>query len=222
MKLIQELLFPNYPTEIKISDGSRATYYKKSDKIPKKYIGLSFETYKGKEVLVDMWGIPIVKNSNNVDKPKYHRINGQDLYSLNILPHIKNNIVKTIKEYYNSFNYKYKKENSGVFIEYIFYCKELKSDLDNHSLFYHKTFLDSIQKYVFIGRGEKELNSNYIIDNDKVDYVNGYSINFCKLNNKFSDNNYLLISIYSNDNQTKLEKLKRILNKEKDILIYLL
>ena len=219
MKLSQSYIFQNYPKEIQISESRRPTYFKLGDKIPKKHEGLLFEKYKNKKVLVDMWGVPVIKNSKSAGTPKFHRINGQDLYSLNILPNVKNNIVKHIKQYYNSFNYKYKVEDSKIFIEYIFYSKKLESDLDNHALFYHKVFLDSIQKYVFVGRGEKELNSNYIVNNDTVDYVTGYSINYCKLDEDSNRQNCILINIYNNDNQLKLEYLDRKFDKS---LIYLI
>ena len=219
MKLSQQFIFNNYPLEIQISQSRRETYFKKGDKIPKKHEGLLFEIYKKKEVLVDRWGVPVIKNSKTAGTPKFHRINGQDLYSLNILPNVKNNIVKHIKQYYNSFKYQYKVETDKIFIEYVFYSKGLESDLDNHALFYHKVFLDSIQKYVFVGRGEKELNSNYIVNKDTVDYVTGYSINYCKLNSDSKIQNCILINIYINDNQLKLEYLDKNFDKS---LIYLI
>jgi hypothetical protein len=157
----------------------------------------------------------VASNPRRAGKPKLKIINGQELHQLTMVSHVKSKIVNFLKEYFltelklqsleQQISFKF-----PIFIEYVFFSKIMNSDLNNHSLFYEKTFTDIIQNKIILTKEDgKVFNELGILPDDSVRYLNGYSINFCQLDEVDECNNYLMITIYQDNNyNTFINRLK--------------
>ncbi len=140
----REIIIPQYLTHVQLTKGRRPKYYTKGGKIPKKYQQLKEFDVKGRLLGVDKK--PLIANSASVNKPRIKKINGQELYSGNMPPHLRSKIVGVMKDH---------------FIEHLKHCKPvlefpiaitaelhtvpgiLNWDLDNQWI-YHKCFQDAL------------------------------------------------------------------------------
>jgi hypothetical protein len=136
---------PEYITHVTLSKSRRPKYYKKGQKIPKKYA--KFKKYDLKGRLLGADGQPIVANAGVVNKPREQKINGQQLYSGNMNPMMRSKVVSLIKEFFNVHTSSLEPVAVPVRIEADLYCPMAAKnwDLDNQWI-YHKCFLDSLVK----------------------------------------------------------------------------
>jgi len=136
---------PEYITHVTLSKSRRPKYYKKGQKIPKKYA--KFKTYDLKGRLLGADGHPLVANAGVVNKPREQKINGQQLYSGNMNPMMRSKVVSLIKEFFQPFTANLDSVAVPVRIEADLYCPMAAKnwDLDNQWI-YHKCFLDSLVK----------------------------------------------------------------------------
>jgi hypothetical protein len=98
---------------VKLSDSRRPQYYEfgKKFKIPAKYADTERYVWKGmnvgkkaKVLLVDKkLGVPVVRNSRSLNKPKYKTINNQLIYSDGVNPYERDKIVKAMKRFFIPF-----------------------------------------------------------------------------------------------------------------------
>lgn len=175
--------------------------------------------YKNEFRLVDNNANLMISNSTKAGLPKYKIINGQELHQLTILPVIKNKIVDFLKDYFitNIQNQEIDKNKIQypIFIRYIFFLKELNSDINNHSLFYEKVFSDIIQNKMFISRGNSVSNKVGFIENDSIEFNAGFSIIFEKLPENYLLDTCLMIEILNKEETRNLDKLNnKLLNME--------
>lgn len=105
-ELIAEVTIKEYIRNVVTSNARKETYYKRGEKIPKKWTGSQFIFIKPKnrkyEVLCDvsegMDNIkPIVKNPRVAGQPKYKMINMQDLHTLTMQDYERSKIIRAIK-----------------------------------------------------------------------------------------------------------------------------
>ena len=114
--------------KLQLSKSRRAVYYNKIDynKIPKKYLldkklqwGRPNNYILYEEPLLKkgyIWfngklckgeypssGIPVIKNSKTIDKPRYFVINGQDLYSGKFEREARGNLIYKLHDYFKQF-----------------------------------------------------------------------------------------------------------------------
>ena len=95
---------PEFKTKFEISHSRRAKYYKRGDKIPKKYSDLDFYAYDKDEFLIERYTYKkIIKNTRVAGTPKYWVLNGQDLYSGNMHHLVRSKISTLVHEYLASF-----------------------------------------------------------------------------------------------------------------------
>ena len=136
---------PEYITHVEISKTRKPKYYKKGQKIPKKYA--NFKKYDLRGRLLGADGLPIVANAAVVSKPRLLKINGQQLYSGNMNPMMRSKVVNLIKEFFNVYTSGLEPVAVPVRIEADLYCPLAAKnwDLDNQWI-YHKCFLDSLVK----------------------------------------------------------------------------
>ena len=135
---------PEYITHVELSKTRKARYYRKGQKLPKKYS--KFKKYDLKGRLLGESGVPIVANAGVVNKPRELKINGQSLYSGNMNPMVRSKVVSMIKNFFEPFT-KVAPVSFPVRIEADLYCPIASKnwDLDNQWI-YHKCFLDSLVK----------------------------------------------------------------------------
>lgn len=135
---------PEYITHVELSKSRRPKYYKKGQKVPKKYA--NFKKYDLRGRLLGADGLPIVANAANVSKPRLLKINGQQLYSGNMNPMMRSKVVGLIKEFFDNYT-KVEPVAYPVRIEADLYAPLAAKnwDLDNQWI-YHKCFLDSLVK----------------------------------------------------------------------------
>jgi hypothetical protein len=183
-----------YPLTYVVSNKVRPVYYKFGSKIPKKYStsNYSFKLFKGKQVLHKLeTDKPVVKNAAKADKPKYEVINENRLHALTMKTYQRAKILKTLKDYYHENLLKtdvdLKKLALGLreektFVSFIFYInRDHIEDLDNHSGFYRKVFLDVIQTHMtetYEGVIQKMNNPIGFIADDNVDHITDFSISY--------------------------------------------
>lgn len=157
---------PNYPEYVQLSKSRRATYYKKGDKIPKKYMDKTKFNFNTKGTLVSVIDdSKVIKNSKSVHTPKNRKINGQDIW-VGMHYALRNKIAGFLKGF---FKRKFreaefppiKKSDYPISIRMDFYkpIEKANWDIDNHALVYRKCLLDGIK--------------GTIIEDDSVLYVRG-------------------------------------------------
>lgn len=95
-KTLAVIEFPQFLRHVKLADKAAKKYYKKGEKIPKKYEGFRF--CKKTNRLIHPDGSPVIKNINNYGKPRFKKINGQHIYSGSMHPMMRSKIVNAIKE----------------------------------------------------------------------------------------------------------------------------
>ena len=135
---------PNYLTHVQLTKGRRPKYYTKGTNIPKKY--QKYKQYDSKGRLLDDNKKPLIANPASVNKPRIKKINGQELYSGNMPPHMRSKVVACIKESFEPFLKKVK----PILDFPIRIDAELHTipgtwgwDLDNQWI-YHKCFQDAL------------------------------------------------------------------------------
>lgn len=133
---------PEYITHVELSKTRKARYYRKGQKLPKKYA--KFKKYDLKGRLLGEDGAPIIANAGVVNKPRELKINGQSLYSGNMNPMVRSKVVNMIKKFFEPFT-NVEPVPFPVRIEADLYCPLASKnwDLDNQWI-YHKCFLDSL------------------------------------------------------------------------------
>jgi Holliday junction resolvase RusA-like endonuclease len=169
-----EIIYKTLPTHIELSKARRATYYKKGQKIPKRYIANQFDK---QDRLVDNTGLPIIKNKKTKGKPRLHRITFQDFWSGNIHQFTRTKIKEQLTNYFIMQLEESISIEFPIIIEFNHYTNN-KSDIDNGSFIYIKSFFDSLVKAKFI-------------PDDNKQYIKGYS-----WFNHESNENKLIIRCY--------------------------
>lgn len=135
---------PNYLTHVQLTKGRRPKYYNKNGAIPKKY--QKFKNYDSKGRLLGLDNKPIIANPASVNKPRIKKINGQELYSGNMPPHLRSKIVNCIKEQFNEIVRKCNRiSDFPIAIEAELHTipGAMNWDLDNQWI-YHKCFQDAL------------------------------------------------------------------------------
>lgn len=144
--------FYDYPMHVQVSKSRRPVYYKKGSVLPKKYednIGLIYDWHNG--VLYNIRSAePVIKNIKTAGTPRLKKINGQDLHNLSMTDYDRSSIVTELKNYFFNNLQKSDKveidENKPIVIHMVFVADSSAiGDIDNHALFYQKSFFDSIQ-----------------------------------------------------------------------------
>lgn len=202
MELLATVEIPNYVRFVTTTESRRATYYEKGKKkVPDKWlkqVGVNCEwlVIKGKTLLCDAEGKPIVSNPKAVGTPKGVVICGNDLHSLTMQDYTRSKIIKAIKadmiphveklDPITKFPIRILFELHDTFMDYMYVTKEGNPietgwDLDNRALFYAKVFPDVLQGNPMIKPIEKNadgkwvkklaITSKRIIPNDSRVYI---------------------------------------------------
>ena len=140
-----EVVIPEYITHVELSKTRRPKYYKKGQRIPKKYS--KFKKYDLQGYLLNDEGNKILANAGVVNKPRMLKINGQQLYSGNMNPMLRSKVVNVIKNFFHVYTSGLDSLEVPVRIEADLYAPLAAKnwDLDNQWI-YHKCFLDSLVK----------------------------------------------------------------------------
>lgn len=79
--MITRILINDFSEYIKVADKIRPTYYKQGNiRIPKMYQKVNF-IFKERKLYDTKTNLFVLSNKNKVGKPKFYKINGQDLYN---------------------------------------------------------------------------------------------------------------------------------------------
>lgn len=187
MKLVKVFTIENYPTLVQLTKSRKKLYFKEGDVIPKKYNKYKF--YKG--YLVDENNEKIIKNAKSFDKPRTMEINGQRLHELTMKAYHRAAIINNLKKLFCEYNSNNDIRCESIFVKFIFSNPDLKQDIDNHSMFYVKSFFDSIQKKIYAKDKKIVENPNWIINDDSINCVKGFAVFYKELTSK-----QLTIKIY--------------------------
>jgi len=192
--VLTSIVIDDYIEYIQLSKHRRPVYYKKGDKIPKKYLNDKYEFNKGILVSSDTKE-KIIKNSRSVGTPKRKKISGQDIW-MGMHYALRSKIAKELKLYLKKQFKKLglepiKAEDYPISIQLDFYKPfgEANWDIDNHALIYRKCILDALK-------------GDYIED-DSVKFVRGipsFYIPCKKEDQKLVITIYKLPNIIPNDN----------------------
>ncbi len=191
--LISRIEIPNYLEHIQLSKSRRPIYYKKGDKIPKKYLDKTKYNFNSKNILTNVIDDEkILKNSRSVGKPRLKKISGQDIWS-GINHNLRSKIAKELKYYlrkqFKDLNLKGVKKNDypiGIGLEFHKPIGEANWDIDNHSLIFRKCILDALK-------------GDYIED-DSVFYVRSIPCEYYDCLEKDKKLVITLFRLYDNNN----------------------
>lgn len=158
-KIVIEI--PNFAREITLSNKRRASYYKKGEKIPKKYQDADEEGgiiypknryywQKGRLYQKSDY-TPVLKNPNSVGTPKTTTIAGNDLWNTHRIGNYTELIKITLQEWLWEVICHYNLQSVDITdllpmrVHLDFHTYKEPQDLDNLDLFYRKAFADAIQ-----------------------------------------------------------------------------
>lgn len=141
------ITIPRFITRVTISDKRRKKYYKKSDRIPKKYSSCTFDR---KGYLLDDKGAKIVKNSKSAGTPKELKLSGNNLITGYSSFHMRNKITTELKKFYMPFVKEFVKTNGAIQkfplrVEWEVHTDTSNPNWDASNLFfYYKYFEDTL------------------------------------------------------------------------------
>lgn len=141
-----EVTIPEYITHVQLSKARKAKYYKRGQKTPKKYENRKVYKYDREGYLVKTpGGLRVIANPKSAGTPKYQKINGQQLYSGNMMPMVRSKVVNAIKSFFCQYTENLPKQSTPIRIEADLYAPLAAKnwDLDNQWI-YHKCFIDSL------------------------------------------------------------------------------
>jgi hypothetical protein len=197
---IYEIEIKDYPNKIQLSAKRMAVYYRVGGKkpIPKKYLNERY-VFNDKGFLEDIvTGDRVIANPKVAGKPRMWNVNFQAIWNQAIkhqqravitnklkellVPHVENLI--PIKEY-------------PIGVEMFIIDTEMKVDVHNKSVIYHKVFHDLLVKpYV----GENEKNTPAIIPDDNAEHINDSGrLKFIRTSSL--DEVRMVIRIYKSDDE---------------------
>ena len=161
MAQIAQITIPNYITKIQLSKARRAKFYKKGDKIPKKYLTTNHR-FDDLGYLCDEKGDKVVKNPRTAGTPKYEALSGNKLTSGYATPHIRNKISTALKDFYAPHVRKMKPiAEYPLIITWEFWTTVQPANFDMSNFwFYYKYFEDTLV-------------SEGIIPDDNIKYITG-------------------------------------------------
>lgn len=168
--MIAEIIIPKFITKVKIANKQRAKYYKKGDKIPKKYKGYKFV----KGYLIDENRKRIVSNASQAGKPKYEILSGNKLLSGYGNHYTRAALVTGLRDFYRPFVQQYINTHGSITtyplrVEWDCYTVvEENPNWDAGNLFfYYKYFEDSLHK----DHIEDPKKYKALIPDDNVKYI---------------------------------------------------
>lgn len=173
------VIIPDYLDKIKVSEKRRPTYYKKGDKIPKKYVVSHYIS----DFAIDENGNKIIKNVRVANKPRYIPINFQKFW-VGVHHSVRSNISKKLHEYYADI---FKKQlpkkikipkDKVIEITFKVYntLDAVRADLDNHVHLHIKTCLDTLTPNS--NPNQKDVIKLGIIPGDELEYVRSINYSF--------------------------------------------
>lgn len=150
--IIYQVSIEDYIEYVTLSNKRRPVYYKKTDKIPKKYQNNKHSFNKAGELINIETNEKILKNIRSVGKPRYKKISGQNIW-VGLNHNLRNKIAYEIKKFF----YKHLKDLKvipkqlfpiGVDIKFIKPIGSNNWDLDNLALIYRKVLLDCLKTII--------------------------------------------------------------------------
>lgn len=178
------VIIPKYPEVIQTSNQARPKFFTRLDKLPlmyrdesryvwvkysKKVSGTRQETFV--DYLTDLTTKErVVKNNKIAGKPRFTKINGQMLWSSGSgMEFYREKLKDQLTAFFTPFIIRQLGENRKIFapanhfiqLEFIFYYPLISSnviqDIDNHSVPYTKTFIDTLQMIGVIPKDDPEI-----------------------------------------------------------------
>jgi len=102
--LLDSVTIDDFSEYIKISKKIMSKpYYKNKSRIPKKYQGEDFGFDKRNRLINLKTGEVLTSNSKTVGKPRYFKVNGQDLYNGRVNPMMRFGLVEKIHNYIDPY-----------------------------------------------------------------------------------------------------------------------
>jgi len=190
--LIHEIVIPNYPSKIKLSEKQRAKYYHKNKgkKPPKKYQNNRY-VYNKAKVLVDVvTGERVIANPRLAGTPKMWNVNFQAIWNQAIRFQQRAVITNKLKEIFIPFIKDLKPIKEFPIKFEIFICDiDMVVDISNKGVIYTKILEDLLTEYK-------------IIPDDKAEFINDTGrCKWIKVNTE--DEVHMVIRISKSNNEMK-------------------
>ncbi len=183
---------PDYPTEIKVSDKKRATYWYKGDITPKKYADSLKFGFNTEDILVDLsTGSKVVKNNKTAGNPRMLTINAQKIY-VGIHHSVRSKIVNELHDLFSThfkaqlpanIDVKDRKILIGLNFHDVYSGK--LPDLDNLANLFVKTGIDCLTTANNPNqtKGTQPTHKLGIIPDDKMIFINSIVVQFTDVAN---------------------------------------
>ena len=187
-----KVIIPDYLTHIELSKARRAKYYSKDDlfieAIPKKYMKEGIEFDKKGRAINAITKELIVKNSRSAGTPRYWKITGQDLWSGNLHHATRSKMNIQLHKHFSKFIIEQIQvaqrtpfiavnEDERLKIHFLFKDKvEQSQDIDNLSIIYVKTFIDTLTQYS--NKNQSNIQKSGLIPDDNLRYIRGVAYEF--------------------------------------------
>ncbi len=174
MKYSYEFEIPRFIEHVELSKKRRAVYYKRTNRIPKKYMDKSLYMFGKNDILYDVrTGEKVIKNSRSVGKPNMKKINSQYFWS-GSNPHIRRKIKRDMSLFMLNYIKRIPPVRTNQYpigINFILYDTiNGENDLDNFVYIWFKVVLDVLTA--------KEMDHKPIIIDDSREYVRKLGIEF--------------------------------------------
>lgn len=172
-KLLLSVNIKDFSEYIEISKARRATaYIKNKCRLPKKYDNSDYIFNKKDQLINKETGQLIIKNSKSAGKPRYKKINGQEIYNGNISRQARASLVKKIHEYFKPLlkDVEIPVDLSlyPLTLELLFYIKDMgKNNIDNDNKWiWRKCVQDTLTEL-----GKWPDDNNYIINRNEEETI---------------------------------------------------
>lgn len=160
--IVQELIVPNYPAKIKLSNKQRAKYYHKNKgkKPPKKYQNDRYSFNEAK-VLIDLvTGEKVIANPRLAGTPKMWNVNFQAIWNQQIKFQQRAVITNKLKDIFTPYIKNLKPITEFPLKFEIFICDiDMVVDMSNKGVIYTKIIEDLLVEYK-------------VIPDDKPEFIN--------------------------------------------------
>ena len=168
--IIHEIVIPNYPSKIKLSDKQRPKYYYKGKgkEPPKKYLNDRY-IYNDAKVLIDsVTGERVIANPRLAGTPKMWNVNFQAIWNQAIKYQARANITGKLKDIFTPFIKDLKPITEFPVKFEIFICDiDMIVDISNKGVIYTKIIEDLLTEYKIILDDKPE----FVNDTGRCKYI---------------------------------------------------
>lgn len=173
-ELIVKLAIHPYPEKVLTANARRAVYHNTKTAPPTYRANKVKYRFNEKGILINNeTNMPVLKNARLVGTPRYWHVNFQDIWNQTVTRERRAILTNKLKDMVtSSLNHCPVITKFPIATEIIIRHLELKQDVDNKGVIYHKVFADTLKK---LGKIPDD-NAQYINESGKTTFVQVYNI----------------------------------------------